>query len=61
MDYRASLLPADKVSAVNELNAHAPLAMVGDGINDVPAMEGQLSASPWAAAQTWRSKPPMRH
>ncbi|OAT29015.1 heavy metal transporting ATPase [Buttiauxella brennerae ATCC 51605] len=39
MDYRASLLPADKVSAVNELNARAPLAMVGDGINDAPAMK----------------------
>ena len=39
MDYRASLLPADKVSAVNELNARSPLAMVGDGINDAPAMK----------------------
>ncbi len=39
MDYRASLLPADKVKAVNELNARQPLAMVGDGINDAPAMK----------------------
>ncbi len=39
MDYRASLLPADKVSAVNEMNALQPLAMVGDGINDAPAMK----------------------
>lgn len=39
MDYRASLLPADKVKAVNELNAQRPLAMVGDGINDAPAMK----------------------
>ncbi len=39
MDYRASLLPADKVKAVNELNALQPLAMVGDGINDAPAMK----------------------
>ena len=37
--FKAGLLPADKVSAVTELNAHAPLAMVGDGINDAPAMK----------------------
>lgn len=39
MDFRAGLLPADKVRAVNELNALQPLAMVGDGINDAPAMK----------------------
>ena len=39
LDFKAGLLPADKVSAVTELNAHAPLAMVGDGINDAPAMK----------------------
>ena len=37
--FKAGLLPADKVSAVTELNAQAPLAMVGDGINDAPAMK----------------------
>ena len=39
IDYRASLLPADKVRIVNELGHSAPLAMVGDGINDAPAMK----------------------
>ena len=37
--FRAGLLPAAKVQAVMALNAESPLAMVGDGINDAPAMK----------------------
>ncbi|RLM26688.1 zinc/cadmium/mercury/lead-transporting ATPase [Brenneria alni] len=39
IDYRAGLLPVDKVMAVSELNRQRPTAMVGDGINDAPAMK----------------------
>lgn len=37
--FKAGLRPEDKVRAVTALNQQAPLAMVGDGINDAPAMK----------------------
>ncbi|WP_122033017.1 zinc/cadmium/mercury/lead-transporting ATPase [Aliivibrio sp. EL58] len=39
IDYKAGLLPSDKVKYVEQLTAQAKTAMVGDGINDAPAMK----------------------
>ncbi len=37
-DVRGALLPADKTSAIEELQQSGSAAMVGDGINDAPAL-----------------------
>ncbi|WP_025151902.1 zinc/cadmium/mercury/lead-transporting ATPase [Morganella morganii] len=39
MDFRAGLMPEDKVKAVMALNNDHHTMMVGDGINDAPAMK----------------------
>ncbi len=38
LDVRAHLLPDDKLREIEALKAHGPVVMVGDGINDAPAL-----------------------
>ncbi|MFE3835521.1 heavy metal translocating P-type ATPase [Pseudogemmobacter sonorensis] len=39
MDFRAGMLPADKLDAIRQMQAQGGVMMIGDGINDAPALK----------------------
>ncbi len=56
LEARGELMPDDKVTAIRELAAKESVMMIGDGINDAPALAARQRASPWVPAPMSRWK-----
>lgn len=39
LDFRASMMPEDKLTAIRAMNREGRVMMIGDGINDAPALK----------------------
>ncbi|QIR86748.1 heavy metal translocating P-type ATPase [Paracoccus sp. AK26] len=39
LDFRAGMMPEDKLTAIRDLNRQGSVMMIGDGINDAPALK----------------------
>lgn len=39
MEYRAEMMPEDKLAAIRDMGAQGGIMMIGDGINDAPALK----------------------
>lgn len=39
MEYQANMMPEDKLKAIRDMNEHGGVMMIGDGINDAPALK----------------------